>query len=81
MKVTMKVLMNLKIKQGQAKVKKARDRGLRDVVVAIANDAIKGSPRKWGTNMRSIKYEVGPGGEIAKKEGTGAVYTPCGSGG
>ena len=55
--------------------------GLVDTVALIAGDTIKGSPMLTGHNMRSIQYEMGPGGEVAKKEGEGAVYSTSGYGG
>ena len=65
------------------KVKKANQRGLTDVVTDIANMVINEHPWKTqtGHNSRSIKYEVGPGKEIAQKEGEGAVYSTSGYGG
>ena len=81
MKITTSFITNLKTKEVQDKVKKASKQGLKEVVVDIANDAIKGSPLLTGNNKRSIKFEVGPGGEVAKKEGEGAVYSTSGYGG
>ena len=81
MKIKTDFIVNLKSKEVQDKVKKASEQGLKDVVVDIANDAIKGSPVDTGNNRRSIKYEVGPGGEVAKSEGEGAVYSTSGYGG
>ena len=60
---------------------KAITSGLTDVVVMIANDAIKDSPYLTGNNRRSIKFEVGPGKEIATEKGQGAVYSTSGYGG
>ncbi len=81
MKITTDWIVNIKVKEVQDKVKKANQQGLKDTVVDIANDAIKGSPVLTGNNRRSIKFEVGPGGEVAKKEGEGAVYSTSGYGG
>ncbi len=81
MKIKTDVVMNLKTEEVQDKVKKAAERGLKNTVVDIANDAIKGSPKVTGNNARSIKFEVGPGGEVAKNEGEGAVYSTSGYGG
>lgn len=81
MKISTKFIMNLKNKEVQDKVNKATKKTLKDVVVDIANDAIKGSPVLTGNNRRSIKYEVGPGGEVAKKELEGAIYSTSGYGG
>lgn len=40
------------------KMKTAMERGLKDTIVEIANDAIKGSPVLTGNNRRSIRYEA-----------------------
>lgn len=81
MKLIASFLLNLKFKEAQGKVQNATKKGLRNVVVDIANDAIKGSPKLTGNNARSIKYEVGPGGEVAKGELEAAVYSTSGYGG
>jgi len=72
---------NLKNKEVETKINKATKRGLEDVVVDIANDAIKGSPIDTGNNRRSIKFEVGPGKPVATKELQGAIYSTSGYGG
>lgn len=81
MKIKTDFIMNLKTKEAQEKVKNATKKALRDVVTDIAKDAIRGSPKLTGNNMRSIKFEVGPGGEVAKKELEGAIYSTSGYGG
>jgi len=81
MKITTDWKLNLKTEEAQDKVNKATEKGLKDVVTDIANDAIKESPKLTGNNMRSIMFEVGPGGEVAKKELEGAVYSTSGYGG
>jgi len=81
MKLTTKWEINLKEREVINKVNNANKAAMRGTVVAIASDAIKGSPKLTGNNMRSIKYEVGPGGDIAQKEGEGAVYSTSGYGG
>lgn len=73
--------LNLKIKEVEDKVKKANQQAMKDTVVDIANDAIKGSPYLTGYNARSIMFEVGPGGEVAKGDLEGAVYSTSGYGG
>jgi len=80
-KITTDFKLNLKTKEVQDKVKKASQQGLKDSVTDIANDAIKGSPVDTGNNRRSIMFEVGPGGEVAKGELEGAVYSTSGYGG
>ena len=81
MKITTDWVLNLKTKEAQDKVEKAIKQGLKDSVTDIAKDAIQGSPVDTGHNRRSIKFEVGPGGEVAKKEGEGAIYSTSGYGG
>ncbi len=81
MKITTAWIVNLKTKEVETKINKASKQGLKDVVVDIAGDTIKGSPWLTGNNARSIKYEVGPGGEVAKKELEGAIYSTSGYGG
>ena len=81
MKIKSDFILNLKTKEVQDKVKKATKQGLKDVVVDIANDAIKGSPIDTGHNRRSIMFEVGPGGEVAKGDSEAAVYSTSGYGG
>lgn len=81
MKITTDLKINLKTKEVQDKVEKATGKGLKNVVVDIAGDAIKGSPVLTGHNRRSIMFEVGPGGQIAKDEGEGAIYSTSGYGG
>jgi len=81
MKITTSWVTNIKSKEVEDKVKKASEQGLKDSVTDIANDAIKGSPYLTGNNRRSIKYEVGPGGEVATREMEGAVYSTSGYGG
>ena len=81
MKLKVDWKLNLKTKEVEDKVKKAIQLGMKDLVTDIANDAIKGSPVLTGNNRRSIKFEVGPGGEVAKREGEGAIYSTSGYGG
>ena len=81
MKITTSFKLNLKTKEVEDKVRKATEQGLKDVITDIANDVIKGSPYLTGNNARSIMYEVGPGKEVAQKEGEGAVYSTSGYGG
>ena len=81
MKITTNWLVNIKSKEVEDKVKKATEQGLKDAVVDIANDAIQMSPIDTGNNRRSIKFEVGPGGEVAKGDLEAAVYSTSGYGG
>lgn len=73
MKFKTDVILNLKTKEVKDKVNKATEKSIRNVVVDIANDAIKGSPVDTGNNRRSIKYEA--------KGLEGAVYSTSGYGG
>ena len=75
-----KVTLNPK---AQAQVEKGIEEGLKDTVADIANMVISDHPWKTqtGNNSRSIKYEVGPGGEVAKKKLEGAIYSTSGYGG
>ena len=81
MKLTVDFKIDLKTKEVEDKVKKATQQAMKDTVVDIANDAIKDSPYLTGNNARSIKYEVGPGGEVAKGDLEGAIYSTSGYGG
>ena len=81
MKISSKFEVNLKNKEVQAKVNSATKRSLLNVVVAIARDAIRGSPILTGNNRRSIKFEVGPGKPVAMRELEGAIYSTSGYGG
>lgn len=81
MKISCDFKVNLKTKEVQDKVREATQQGLKDVIGNIANDAIEGSPKKTGNNMMSIKFEVGPGGKVAKSKLEGAVYSTSGYGG
>ena len=81
MKITTNWVVNIKTKEVEDKVDRASKQGLLDSVTDIANDAIGMSPILTGNNRRSIKFEVGPGGDVAKKELEGAVYSTSGYGG
>ena len=67
------VIVNLKTKEVQNKVNRATEKSIRNVVIDIANDAIKGSPKVTGNNARSIKYEA--------KGFEGSIYSTSGYGG
>ena len=80
-KITVNWKLNLKIPEVEKKVEKATREGMKDLVVDIAGDAIKDSPYLTGNNRRSIAFEVGPGGQVAKGELEAAVYSTSGYGG
>ncbi|GAG70392.1 unnamed protein product [marine sediment metagenome] len=73
MKIKADVVTNLKTKEVQDKVNKATEKAIKNTVVDIANDAIKGSPVLTGNNRRSIVFEA--------KGLEGAVYSTSGYGG
>ncbi len=73
MKLKVDFITNLKTKEALNKVDKAIEKGLRDVVVDIARDAIKLSPIDTGNNRRSIAYEA--------KKLEGSIYSTSGYGG
>ena len=93
MKITADVKVNLNIKELTEKVAKATRLGLRDTVVDIHADAMRGSPKLTGHNMRSIASEVSGMGIVqqgadAEPERVvddskieGAVYSTSGYGG
>lgn len=55
------------------KTRKAGEKAMKDVVILIANDSIRGSPVLTGNNRRSIKFQA--------KGLTGAIYSTSGYGG
>ena len=71
--------MNLNTPDVIKQVLDATRLGLRDTIIEIADDAIDGSPVQYGTNRRSIKYEVGPS-ETAK-DLEAATFSTSGYGG
>lgn len=73
MKLKVDIKLNLKTDEVINKVKNAGSKGLKDTVVDIANDVIKGSPVRTGNNARSIAYEA--------KEQEGSIYSTSGYGG
>ena len=83
MKIMTDFVVKLKTKEVQEKVRRAVKESLRDTVADIANTAIKDHPYRdrTGNNTRSIRFEVGPGQEIARGELEGAIYSTSGYGG
>ena len=61
------------LKKLSPKVISAAEKAMKDTVVLIASDSIKGSPFLTGNNRRSIKYEV--------KKLTGSIFSTSGYGG
>lgn len=96
MKFNFAVQMNLRTSEAAEEVKQAAEKALKDVIVDIANYAIKKSPHITGNNRRSIAYGVGrerhrEGTPVAGKEFSdlelapgalkGMVYSTSGYGG
>ena len=81
MKITATWKLGLDVPGVKNTVTNAVHNGLKDTLTDITNDVIHDSPKLTGHNMRSVKMELGPGGEIAKSEGEGAVYSTSGYGG
>ena len=81
MKISFNLITNLKTKEVIDAVEKAANEGLADTVAAIAGDAVKLAKKVTSNNARSIKFEVGPGKEIAKSALEGAIYSTSGYGG
>lgn len=73
MKINISIKTNLKTKEVQDKIEQAAEKALKNVVVDIANDVVKGSPVETGNNRRSIQYEA--------KGLEGSVYSTSGYGG
>jgi hypothetical protein len=81
MKIESSITLNLKIPELTEAVIVANRLAMRDTVVEVAGDTVKGSPWLTGNNARSIAYELGPGGEFAKEDLSGAVWSSSGYGG
>lgn len=81
MKITTSFVTNLKFKEVKVKIRTGINKGLRNTVIDITRDAIQLSPKLTGNNARSIMFEFGPGGEIAKREMEAAIFSTSGYGG
>ena len=81
MRINASIELNLKSDELNEAVMKAARSAMRDTVVDVAQDAIDMSPKATGNNARSIQYEVGPNGQVAKDDVSGAVYSTSGYGG
>lgn len=93
MKMSVEIKSNLNFAGASAQIVEAARLGLRDTVVNVTNDAVKGSPKKTGHNARSIAAEVSGMGVVASggeggvervvddKKIEGAVYSTSGYGG
>lgn len=78
MKISMALIANLKIKEAQDRLRAATKIAIKNTIVDIAHDVVQGSPKKTGNNMRSIMFEVGPGGKVATEDFSAAVYGTSG---
>ena len=93
MKLTASIKLNLKTDEAIAKVQEAARLAMRDTVVEIHSDSVKGSPALTGHNRRSLAGEVSGMGTVAQGEDAtservvddskieGAVYSTSGYGG
>jgi len=84
MNIKVNTRLNIKSKEAQDTMGKAVSGALVEVVTLIAQEAIHESPKRWGTNMRSIAYEAegkGTGKDLSTKKGQAAVYSTSGYGG
>ena len=84
MRLDVNVELNLKIDEATKKLEEAARLAMRDTVVAIAADTIEHSPWEFGTNARSIKYEVSGMGQnemVDPRAIEGAIYSTSGYGG
>jgi len=81
MRFNAEVKLDLHIKEVNEQVLKATKEALKDCVVDVAKESKENSPKLTGNNMRSINWELGPGGEIAKDDLEAATYSTSGYGG
>jgi uncharacterized protein with LGFP repeats len=93
MKMNVDIKLNLHFKEANEKIAEAAKLAMRDVVVDSHQDAMDGSPKKTGHNMRSLAGEVSGMGVVEKGEDAtvervvddskiqGAVYSTSGYGG
>ena len=65
MRLDVEMKLNLNTDAVKSKVIEASRLGLRDTVVAITADAVKGSPVLTGNNRRSIASEVAGMGKVS----------------
>lgn len=92
MKMTSSIQLNLKTEQATKEVIEANKKAMRDTVVEVTRDAVKGSPWETGNNRRSMVGEVSKMGTVATGGGgraerlvddskiEGAVYSTSGYG-
>ena len=75
MKLNIRVDLDLKTEEATDKALKAAREAMKDTVVDVTADAVKGSPVLTGNNRRSIV------GEIDERKIEGKVYSTSGYGG
>ena len=91
MKMTSSIELNLKTEEATKQVIEANKKAMRDTVVEVTGDAVKGSPWETGNNRRSIVGDASGMGKVAGQGGSerlvddskieGAVYSTSGYGG
>jgi len=75
MKLNVRIDLNLKIPEATEKVAKAAREAMKDTVVDVTADAVKGSPVLTGNNRRSLV------GETDNRKVEGKVFSSSGYGG
>jgi len=81
MKMIIELKLNLKTDQVSKAVKNAAKAALKDIVIDCTQDAKEMSPKLTGNNMRSINWELGPGGDTNLEELQAAIFSSSGYGG
>lgn len=91
MKMTSSIELNLKTEEAMKQVIEACKLAMRDTVVEVTGDAVKGSPWETGNNRRSIVGDASGMGKVAGQGGSerlvddtkieGAAYSTSGYGG
>lgn len=91
MKMSTTIVLNLKTEEVTKQVIEANKKAMRDTVVEVTGDAVKGSPWETGNNRRSIVGEASSMGMVAGQGESerlvddskieGAVYSSSGYGG
>jgi len=81
MKLDASVKFNLHTEEFEAKVRAAAKAALKDIVIDVAQESKENSPKLTGNNMRSINWEMGPGGDLGLDELQGTVFSTSGYGG
>ena len=69
MKITTNWTVNLRTEEAEEKITEAIRLGLRDTIVSIHEDTVRGSPWLTGNNARSIASEVSGMGVVKQEPG------------